>query len=52
MHNGFVERFNRSYREDILDTYLFTSIEELRNLTWEFQLDYYLIVSRITLLTM
>jgi putative transposase len=40
MQNGFVERFNRSYREDILDAYLFTSIEELRNLTWEFQQDY------------
>ena len=40
MQNGFVERFNRSYREDILDAYLFTSIEELSNLTWEFQQDY------------
>jgi putative transposase len=40
MQNGFVERFNRSYREDILDAYLFTSIEELRDLTWEFQQDY------------
>ena len=40
MQNGFVERFNRSYREDILDAYLFASIEELRDLTWQFQQDY------------
>ena len=40
MQNGFVERFNRSYREDILDAYLFSTIEELRDLTWEFQQDY------------
>jgi putative transposase len=40
MQNGFIERFNRSYREDILDAYLFASIEELRDLTWQFQQDY------------
>jgi putative transposase len=33
IQNGFEERFNRSYREDILDAYLFTSIEELSDLT-------------------
>ena len=40
MQNGFVERFNRSYREDIHDAYLFTSIEELCDPTWDFQQDY------------
>ncbi len=40
MQNDFVARFNRSYREDILDAYLFTNIEELRDLTWQFQQDY------------
>ena len=40
MLNGFVERFNCSYREDIHEAYLFTSIEELRVLNWEFQQDY------------
>lgn len=40
MHNGFVERSNRSYREDILDAYLFASIEELGDLSWQFQQDY------------
>lgn len=33
MQNGYVKRFNCSYREVILDTYLFTSIEELGDLT-------------------
>jgi transposase InsO family protein len=39
MPNGFVERFNPSYRENILDASLFTSIEELRDLIWEFLQD-------------
>tara|TARA_B110000211_G_scaffold64688_1_gene74353 strand:+ start:11823 stop:11999 length:177 start_codon:yes stop_codon:yes gene_type:complete len=26
--NGFVERFNRSYREEVLDLYLFESLHE------------------------
>jgi putative transposase len=30
--NGFVERFNRSFREDILDCYLFDSLDEVRDL--------------------
>jgi putative transposase len=33
MQNGFVERFNKTYRAAILDMYIFESLEEVRRLT-------------------
>ena len=33
--NSYVERFNRTYRDEILDLYLFSSLTEVRNLTNE-----------------
>jgi putative transposase len=40
MQNGYIERFNRSYREDVLDANLFESIAQARLLSDEFQEDY------------
>ncbi len=40
MQNGYVERFNRLYREAILDAYLFFDLEEVRKLTQEWMEEY------------
>lgn len=40
MQNGYIERFNRSYRDDVLDANLFESIHQARQLSDEFQEDY------------
>jgi putative transposase len=38
--NGYIERFNRSYRQDVLDIHLFESIDQVRYYTEEFINDY------------
>ena len=38
--NAYVERFNGSYRRDVLDAYLFQNIDQVKMLTEEFIEDY------------
>lgn len=40
MQNGYIERFNRIYRESILDAYLFFELEQVRILTDEWMDEY------------
>lgn len=40
MQNGYIERFNRIYREAILDAYLFFELNEVRLLTQEWMQEY------------
>ncbi|ARN23655.1 transposase [Piscinibacter gummiphilus] len=38
--NAYIERFNRTYRTEVLDTYLFHSIQQVQHITEEWLLDY------------
>jgi putative transposase len=38
--NGYIERFNRTYREEILNAYLFESIEEIQEITHRWMWEY------------
>lgn len=40
MQNGYIERFNRLYREAVLDAYLFFDLEQVRQLTQEWMQEY------------
>lgn len=38
--NAFIERFNRTYREDVLDAYIFETLEEVRWHTTRWRYEY------------
>ena len=38
--NSFVERFNRTYREELLDMYVFSRLSEVRDLTEKWLKEY------------
>ncbi|EKN4101284.1 transposase, partial [Yersinia enterocolitica] len=40
MQNGFIERFNKTLRTEILDMYLFRSLSEVRVLTEQWRTEY------------
>ena len=40
MQNGYIERFNRTYREQVLDAYMIYNLEEVREITEKFMKDY------------
>jgi putative transposase len=38
--NAYIERFNRTFREDVLDAYLFETIEQVNMEAYQWQIDY------------
>ncbi|MFA7686546.1 MAG: IS3 family transposase, partial [Moheibacter sp.] len=40
MQNGFCERFNKTFREDVLDAYWFENIEQARTIAQDWMKDY------------
>jgi len=38
--NAYIERFNRSFRHEVLDANLFRTLREVREIAWAWQISY------------
>jgi len=38
--NAFIERFNRTYRDEVLSAYLFEDLDQVREISWEWMREY------------
>jgi len=38
--NAYIERFNRSYREEVLDPHIFSTLSQVRDISWAWLLSY------------
>lgn len=38
--NAYIERFNRTFRYEVLDAYLFNSLQQVRDIAWNWMIDY------------
>jgi putative transposase len=38
--NAFIERFNRTFREEVLDAHLFARLEDVREAAWWWMIEY------------
>ena len=38
--NAYIERFNRTFREEVLDQHLWASIDDVREAAWWWMLEY------------
>ncbi len=38
--NAYIERFNRSFREEVLDPHIFSTISQVRDISWAWLLSY------------
>lgn len=38
--NAYIERFNRTFRQEVLNAYIFGSLDQAREITWQWLVDY------------
>ena len=38
--NAFIERFNRTFRGEVLSAYLFEDLDQVRQIAWEWMIEY------------